>query len=212
MHMELQGTDGACVVPNIQVLQGNIKSMFSIYETTTKQQHQICSVPPPQIYYHKCRVSFPSKTKKQQWLTSAAKVLDQIPLTPPCRNILFQDQYHGMAVEELKCADLYRSFLDRAEGSKKKLSTALFLTYDETWHHWAATLKRDMEKGTLKIYIRSLEDDSLAASRRQRLMPTQRSLQQACQRRKWKASIHFHEWLQDSDVDKAFGWTRIWGC
>ncbi|KAH3936006.1 hypothetical protein HBH98_256200 [Parastagonospora nodorum] len=199
------------IVPELQVLRGNIKSMFLLYECSVRQnlftsQSPISPVP-ADIYFHKNPVSFSSEKAKREWLFGAEGLLGW-----HFHNVASHSMRGGAVdIREMESADVYGRFLDGARRSATKTWTALFFTYDKGWHYWGAVLKYHAAQNLVKIYVRSLDGLVSSTHESQTLWQSQKKLQRACRARKWDTRIQFHEWEQDGDVDLAFGWIRIWG-
>jgi hypothetical protein len=187
-------------VPELQVLRGVIKSMFTTYERYLSQ------LPPTVVYFHKSPVSFSSPKAKGKWVVNATALIDG----HPDRNSAHHQMRGGeIDVGEMASADLYANFLCKAKHSGATVWAALFFTYDKVWHYWGAVLRFYPARKLVKIYFHSLEAVS-GLTHRDRL-PSQIRLQRACQAQKWRTRTCVYRRGQCAYIDDAFGWTRLWG-
>ncbi|KAH4886248.1 hypothetical protein HBH74_242870, partial [Parastagonospora nodorum] len=95
------------IVPELQVLRGNIKSMFLLYECSVRQnlftsQSPISPVP-ADIYFHKNPVSFSSEKAKREWLFGAEGLLGW-----HFHNVASHSMRGGAVdIREMESADVY---------------------------------------------------------------------------------------------------------
>jgi hypothetical protein len=216
---EMGPSIGMYHVPRLPVLHGVIESMFLTYESIVQwNRHALFLWNLPavaEIYFHKSQVSFSSDRHRQNWSKCAAGMQD-----PPHSHQdqgRQEEQRPGGATDfgQMKSADSYTSFLTKASQSQATTWTALFLTFDESWHYWGAVLMYSAVKGRVDIYIRPLEELVASAEESQplqvHLSASQKRLGAACRAQRWSAKMHM-QWEQRADIDMAFGWMKIWGA
>lgn len=204
-------------IPEPEILRGRIASMFRIYEafverTCISPRYNLLA-PPLQTYFHKSQVSFSSQASKEKWLSDAKKTLEK-----PLSKLLFQstaeqlaEERAGVALEEMASADVYENLLSEGRRSGRRIWTALFFTFDDSWHYWGAVLRASPGQSVIDVYIHPFDPTpSSQVNSGKRFTASQEKLQQACHRRGWRAELHEHIVGHDPDADIAFGWTQMW--
>jgi hypothetical protein len=141
--------------PRLPVLRGVIESMFLTYESIVQWNRQALSLwhlpVTAEIYFHKSQASFSSNRHRQSWSKYVAGMEDISQshqsrggdgATDPTRDSLQEEQRPGGAIKfgQMKLADSYTTLLAKAGQSNTTIWTALFLTYDKSWHYWRVVL------------------------------------------------------------------------
>jgi hypothetical protein len=164
-----------------------------------------------EIYFHPSLVSFISHAKKKEWLNRATDSLSLNPEKDQPPN--GQNEMHPRtAIEEMRAASTYTEFNKDGERSRKKVWTALFLTWDNHWQYWGAVVWKDTINRIVHVYIQPFE--ILSGSKREICSYPQaahKSLRGKCRSKGWRTTISVYNPDKCSlNVKVAFGWDKIW--